>query len=90
MLNYIQGLAIFRQKQIFRSNRHKNLRKQSNENFFIQLLNAWLHFTNNNFPTPTSIEEIFNKAIYFQTHTPNWTLFLLHPAKEYSKHIYHN
>ena len=52
ILNYNQSLALFRQKQILRSNRHKHLQKQSNEDFFIQLLNAWLHFTNNNFPAP--------------------------------------
>ena len=45
ILNTNQGLPLFRQKQILRSNRHKNLQKQSNEDFFIQLLNAWLHFT---------------------------------------------
>ena len=51
ILNSNQGLALFRQKQILRYNRHKNLQKQNNEDFFIQLLNAWLHFTNNKFPT---------------------------------------
>ena len=52
ILDSNQGLALFRQKQIFRSNRHRNLQKQNNEDFFIQLRNAWLHFTNSNFPTP--------------------------------------
>ena len=52
ILNYNQSLALFRQKQILRSNSHKHLQKQSNEDFFIQLLNAWLHFTNNNLPAP--------------------------------------
>ena len=41
ILNYNQGLALFRRKQILRSNSHKHLQKQNNENFFIQLLNAW-------------------------------------------------
>ena len=68
ILDSNQGLALFRQKQIFRSNRHRNLQKQNNENFFIQLLNAWLHFTNNNFPTPTSIEEIIDQPIFKPTH----------------------
>ena len=30
----------------------KNLQKQKNEDFFIQLLFAWLHLVNNNFPAP--------------------------------------
>ena len=34
----------------YRSTSHKNLQKQNNEDFFIQLLYAWLHLTNNNFP----------------------------------------
>ena len=40
ILNSNQGLALFRQKQILRSNRHKNLQKQNNEDLFIQLLNS--------------------------------------------------
>ena len=35
ILNSSQGLAIFRQKQILRYNRYKNLQKQNNEDFFI-------------------------------------------------------
>ena len=35
-----QGLVSFRQKQILRSNRHKNLQKQNTEDFFIQLFNT--------------------------------------------------
>ena len=31
----------------YRSTNHRNLQKQSNEDFFIQLLYAWLHLTNN-------------------------------------------
>ena len=42
ILNYNQGLALFRQKQILRSNRHKN---------------ASPHFTNNNFSTLMSTEK---------------------------------
>ena len=41
ILNYNQDLALFRQKQILRSDIHKHLQKQSNEYFFIQLLNVW-------------------------------------------------
>ena len=33
----------------YMSTSHKNLQKQNNEDFFIQLLLAWLHLTNNNF-----------------------------------------
>ena len=43
ILNYNKGLALFRQKQILR---FKHLQKQNNEDSFIQLLNALLHFTN--------------------------------------------
>ena len=32
----------------YRSTSHENLQKQNNEDFFIQLLYAWLHLTNNN------------------------------------------
>ena len=60
ILNSNQGLALFRQNQILRSIRHKNLQNHNNEDFFIQMLNAWLYFTNNNFPTPTSIDEILD------------------------------
>ena len=40
ILNSNQWLALFRQKQILRSSRHKNVQKQNNEDFFSQLLNA--------------------------------------------------
>ena len=33
-----------------RSTSHKNLQKQNNEGFFIQLFYVWLHLTNNNIP----------------------------------------
>ena len=46
-VNSKQGLAFFR-------------KKQKNEDFNIHLLNAWIHFTNNSSPTPTSIEEILD------------------------------
>ena len=36
ILNTNQGLALFRQIQILRSNRRKNFQKQNNEDFFIQ------------------------------------------------------
>ena len=56
-MNSNQGLPLFRQKHILRFKRYKNFQKQNNEDFHIQLLNAWVHFTNNDFPTPTSIEK---------------------------------
>ena len=36
----------------YSSTSQKNLQKQNNEDFFIQLLYAWLHLTNNNIPPP--------------------------------------
>ena len=35
----------------------------------IQLLNAWLHFRNNVFPTPASIEEILGQPLLLNPHT---------------------
>ena len=69
ILNSNQGLAFFRQKPILRSNRHKNLQKQSNEDFFVQLLNAWIHLASNNLPTLTSAEEILDQPIFLNPHT---------------------
>ena len=65
ILNSNQGLALFRQKQMLRSNRHKNLQKQNNEDFFVQLLNAWLHFTNNKFLISTHAEEVLDQPIFW-------------------------
>ena len=69
ILNTNQGLALFRQNQIFRSIRHKNLQNYNNEDFFLQILNAWLLFTNNNFPSPRSIEEILDQPLFLNPHT---------------------
>ena len=69
ILNSNYGLALFRQNQILRPITHRNLHKYNNEDFFIQLLNAWLHFTNNDFPTPTSIEEILDQPLFLNPHT---------------------
>ena len=60
----IHILPFFRQKQILKYNRHKNLQKQNNENFFIQLLNAWLNFTNNKFPAPMPKEKSLDQPIH--------------------------
>ena len=64
-----QGLALFRLNQILQSTRHSNLQNNNNEDFFIQMLNAWLHFTNNTFPPPTSIEEILDQPLFLNPHT---------------------
>ena len=50
-----------------------NFKKQNNQYLFIQLLNAGLHFTINNFPAPSpppmSIEDISDLPIFLNTHT---------------------
>ena len=65
---------------------NKNLRRQNNEDFFIQLLYAWLHLTNNNLPAPSSIEEILDKTIFLNLPT---RLDFKHTAQEYFRQIYH-
>ena len=69
ILNSNHGLALFRQNQILRPIVHRNLQKYNNEDFFIQLLNAWLPFTNNDFPNPTSIEKILDQPLFLKPHT---------------------
>ena len=64
ILSSNQGVALFRQKQILKSNRHKNLQKQNNEDSFFELLNAWLHFTYKNFPIPASTETFLDRPIF--------------------------
>ena len=64
-----QDLALSRQKQILRSTSPTNLQNQNNEDFFIQLLYAWLHLTNNNLSAPMSIEEILDQPIFLNPHT---------------------
>ena len=49
ILNSDQGLALFRQKQILTGLLVSQIYKKS-EYFFTELLYAWLHLTNNNFP----------------------------------------
>ena len=68
ILNSDQGLALFKQTQILTGLLvTKNLQKS--EDFFIQLLYAWLHLTNNNFPAFISIEEILDQPIFLNPHT---------------------
>ena len=50
ILNHIQYLALSKQNQILTYGGPKYLQKRNNEDFFVHLLNAWLHHTNNNFP----------------------------------------
>ena len=64
ILNSKRGLVLFRQKQILSSNRTRICKNRTMEIFFIQLLNAWLHFTNNDFPIPTSTEKILDQPIF--------------------------
>ena len=52
------------------------------EDFFIQLLYACLHLTNNNFPVFISIEEIFDQPIFLKPHT---RMDFKHPTQEYLK-----
>ena len=68
-MNSNQCLALFRQKQIFRSNRLEDLQKQENGDFFIQLVNARIRFTNSNFPTPKSIEEYLDQPMFLNRNT---------------------
>ena len=74
-----QVLDLFRQKQIIRYSRHKNWKKQNNEDFFIQLLNAWLHFTNNKFPTRgrsrTAATAKMETRWLLSQSAPSWMLF---------------
>ena len=69
ILNSNHGLALFRQNQILRPIVHRNLQKYNNEDFFIQLLNAWLRFANNDFPIPASIEEVLDQPLFLNPHT---------------------
>ena len=70
ILNSDHGLAVFRQKQILKGLLvTKNLQKS--EVFFIQLLYAWLHLSNNNFPAFISTEEILDQPIFLNPHTQN-------------------
>ena len=67
ILNYNQGLALFREKQVLRFISRKHLQKRNNEDFFMQSLNAtWLHFTNNNFYATTPVQEILDQTHIFK------------------------
>ena len=50
ILNSDQGLALLRQKQVLTKGLLVTKIYKKSEDFFNQLLYAWLHLTNNNFP----------------------------------------
>ena len=81
ILDSDQGLALFRQKQILTGLLVTKIYKKS-EDFFIQLLYAWLHLTNNNFPAFISIEEILDQPIFLNPHT---RMYFKHPTQIYFK-----
>ena len=63
ILNSDHGLALLKQKQILTGLLlTKNLQKS--EDFFIQLLYAWLHLTNNNFPAFISIKKFLTNPYF--------------------------
>ena len=68
ILNSDQALALFKQKQILTDLLVTNIYKKS-EDFFIQLLYAWLHLANNNFTTFISIEDILDQPIFLNPRT---------------------
>ena len=63
ILNSHQRLALLRQKQIL-VGLLVTKKIQKSQDFFIQLLYAWLHLTNNNFLAFISIEEILDKPYF--------------------------
>ena len=85
ILNSDHGLALLKQKQIL-TGLIVTEKLQKSEDFFIQLLYAWLHLTNNNFPAFISIEEIFDLPISLNPHT---RIDFKHPTQEYFRQIYH-
>ena len=80
ILNSDQSLALFRQKQIFRTTGHKNLQKQNNENFFIQLLNAWLHLTNKFCLPPEKVWKKYRKTKENIYRKNSWPTHILKPT----------
>ena len=81
ILNSDQGLAPFRQKQILTGLLVSQIYKKS-EYFFTELLYAWLHLTNNNFPAFICIEQILDQPIFLNPHT---RMDFKHPTQEYFK-----
>ena len=75
----------YRHKQFFTSPLVSNIYKKS-EDFFIQLLYAWLSLTNNNFPAFISIEEILDQPVFLNPHN---RIDFKHTTQEYFRQIYH-
>ena len=69
ILDFNQGLALFIQKQILKSNENKSLQKQNNEDSFVQLLNTSLHFTNNTFFILTFLQKVLDQPLFLNPHT---------------------
>ena len=88
ILNSDQDLAFSWQKHSYRSTSHKNLQNQNNENFFIQLLYAWLHRTNNNIP-PSYLIYRRNSCPTHSFKSKHQIDFKHHPTQEYFRQIYH-
>ena len=63
----------------YRSTSNKNLQKQNNEDFFIQLLYAWLDLTNNNIPPPIYRRNSCPTHIFKPTHQ-TWLQASSHPG----------
>ena len=90
ILNSDQDLTLSRQKQILTGllTSDKNLQKQNNEDFFIQLLYACQDTSHQQqHPSPISIEEILVQPMSSNPHTK--LNFKHHPTQEYFRKIYH-
>ena len=85
ILNSDHGLALLKQKQIL-TGLIVTKKLQKSEDFFIQLLYAWLHLTNNNFPAFISIEEILDQPVFLNPHN---RIDFKHTTQEYFRQIYH-
>ena len=72
----------------YRFTSHKNLQKQNNEDFFIKLLYAWLHHTNNNIP-PSYVIYRRNSCPIHIFKSKYQIDFKHQPTKEYFRQIYH-
>ena len=82
ILNYNQGLALFKQRWILRSTLVKNIYK--NKTMKISLFDF-----SNNFPVPTSVKIILDQfATFLNPQSKLATCFLQHPTQEYFGQIY--
>ena len=83
ILNYNQGLALFKQRWILRSTLVKNIYK--NKTMKISLFDF-----SNNFPVPTSVKIILDQfATFLNPQSKLATCFLQHPTQEYFGQIYY-